>query len=273
MIAPKCILFLTGICCVLATAVRAAGAPAPGFHTSPRASVIVSGGAMMNVDHFSDTVLPAMKEHFAGCRTIALVLHASHPDDRDRQEQRLQKAFAHLNGARAESLHRRDEAGQRTLLEQADGIFVGGGETFVLLAELYRTGQLELIRARVLAGTPYGGASAGANVAGLLIGTTNDFPTADVPGRAALGVFPATINPHHPVPEEREFMGRAGKIKLYLRFNPGESVLALANAALVRLHAGRVVVAAGTAWVYRATGVRTIKAGDAVPELLAGAKP
>lgn len=230
-------------------------------------SVMVSGGAMMNGDHFADTNLAPLREHFAGCTRIALVLHATHPDDRDRQEARLQKAFAHLTGVAAESLHRRDAAGQLRLLAEADGIFVGGGETFALLADLHRSGQLQLIRTRVAAGVPYLGTSAGANVAGLLIGATNDFPVAEIPTREALGVFPAVINPHHPLATEPEFKGRAGKIAGYLRFNPSHAILALGNAALVRLHAGQVTVAAGTAWLYRAGETRALAAGERAQEL------
>ncbi|MDP2137825.1 MAG: Type 1 glutamine amidotransferase-like domain-containing protein, partial [Candidatus Didemnitutus sp.] len=183
-------------------------------------SVLVCGGSMMNGDHFADSTLEVMRRHYADRRKIALVLHATHPDERDRMEARLQKAFAHLTGAAAESLHRHDAAGQWAVLAAADGIFVGGGETFVLLGELHRTGQLNLIRQRVEAGIPYGGSSAGANVAGLHIGTTNDFPVAEIPTHAALAVFPAVINPHHPSPVTKaEFEGRAGKIRIYLQFN------------------------------------------------------
>ena len=231
-------------------------------------SVLVCGGSMMNGAHFADSTLPVMRTHYAGCKKIALVLHASLPADRDRMEARLQEAFAHLVGAKAESLHRHDVAGQLALLAGADGIFIGGGETFVLLGELYRTGQLELIRARVAAGVPYGGSSAGANVAGLLIGTTNDFPTAEIPSRRSLGVFPAVINPHHPLPETKvEFTARAGKIKDYLRFNPTETVIALGNASIARLHDGRVTLAAGHGWLYRASGARPLVVGEPVTEL------
>jgi dipeptidase E len=241
------------------------------FRTSPDASVLVCGGSMMNGNHFADSTLAGMREHYAGCKRIVMVLHATHPTERDRMEQRLQEAFVHLVGVKAESLHRSDEAGQRALLEAADGIFVGGGETFVLLRELHRTGQLEVIRRRVLAGVPYGGTSAGANVAGLLIGTTNDFPVADIPSREALAIFPAVINPHHPLAEAKaDFDGRAGKIKIYLKFNPDETVLALGNAALARLHHGQITFVAGAGWVYRIDGVRELRAGDAVPELAAG---
>jgi dipeptidase E len=235
-------------------------------HAAP--SVLVCGGSMMDGDHFSAGTLAVMRAHYAGCKKIALVLHSTLPAERDQTEARLQAAFAHLVGARAESLHRHDAAGQLALLAGADGIFVGGGETFVLLGELYRTGQLELIRARVAAGVPYAGSSAGANVAGLLIGTTNDFPTAEIPSRRALGIFPAVINPHHPLPETRaDFDGRADKIGQYLKFNPTETVLALGNASIARLHDGRVTLAAGHGWLYRASGVRPLVVGEPVPEL------
>lgn len=239
-----------------------------GFAASGQPSVLVSGGSMMNGDQFADSALAVMRTHYAGCKRIALVIHASHPTERDRMEARLQKAFAHLVGAQAESLHRHDATGAKALLASADGIFIGGGETFVLLGELYRTGQLELIRQRVAAGVPYGGSSAGANVAGVLIGTTNDFPVAEIPSRTALGVFPAVINPHHPAPETKaDFDGRVGKIKIYLQFNPGETVLALANTSIARLHDKRVTLETGLGWVYRAGSVRPLVIGEAVPEL------
>jgi dipeptidase E len=154
------------------------------------------------------------------------------------------------------------------LLRTADAIFVGGGETFVLVAELHRTGQLAVIRERTLAGVPFGGSSAGANVAGLIIGTTNDFPVADIPSREALGLLPVTINPHHPLPEQKaDYEARVGKIRAYLKFNPTERVLALANASMVRLHRGRAALIAGTGWIYTTAGMRALKIGEPVPEL------
>ncbi len=258
-------LALVLICLVVA---GAAGA-APAWRTSPKASVLVVGGSMMNGNHFADSTLPTMREHYRGCRTVALVLHASHPTERDRMEARLREAFAHLGGIEATSLHRRDAAGAVALLAEADGIFVGGGETFVLLGELQRTGQLAAIRARVLAGAPYAGSSAGANVAGLLIGTTNDFPTGEIATREALAVIPATINPHHPTPEQKaDYDSRVGKIKTYLKFNPDERVLALGNAAMVRLHAGRATVAGGAVWLYAGDTQRVLPVGTEVPELV-----
>lgn len=251
---------------LLAGCGRRMGAAPPPDPTRP--SVLVIGGSMMNGPHFSAQSLPVMRDHFDGCRRVALVLHATHPSERDRMAARLAGAFAHLGVGVAESLHRREAAAGRDLLAEADGIFVGGGETFALLAELYRTGQLALMRERVRAGVPYGGSSAGANVAGRVIGTTNDFPVADVPSRAALGLLPVTINPHHPLPEQPEFGARADKIGIYLQFNPAEFVLGVANNSHVRRHAGVVRLAAGRAWLYRTGGRRELKVGEPVPELV-----
>ena len=221
----------------------------------------------MKGNHFLDSTLAVMREHYAGCKQVVLVLHATHPDERDKMELRLREAFAHLGVPAAESLHHHDAAGQRALLERADGIFIGGGETFVLLGELYRLGQLDVIRGRVQAGIPYGGTSAGANVAGLLIGTTNDFPVAEIPTRRALALFPAVINPHHPTPETKaEFEGRVGKINVYRQFNPNDTVLGLANASIARLHAGRVMLAAGAGWLYDQSGRRALLPSDTIFE-------
>jgi dipeptidase E len=246
---------------------RAAAAPAPGA----RPSILVSGGAMMRGNRFADSVQAVLRAHFGAVQQLALVLHATHPSEQDVMEARLQVAFRDLGLRTVQSLHRRDAAGALALLREADGIFLGGGETFVLLAELQRTGQLALIRERALAGVPCGGSSAGANVLGRRIGTTNDFPVTDVVSREALGLLPAAVNPHHPPPaKEAEFRVRAGKIRGYLQFNPGERVLALGDASVLRVHEGTARLAAGLGWLYEPGRDRALEVGEPVPELVAG---
>ncbi|MFM9029667.1 MAG: Type 1 glutamine amidotransferase-like domain-containing protein [Opitutaceae bacterium] len=229
--------------------------------------VFVRGGNSMGGALFAEALRPALRESFHGRGRVALLLDAVYPDDRAAMEARLVSAFRDL-GAAAESLHRLDPAARRARLAVADGIFIVGGETFVLLATLHREGLLEVIRARVRAGVPYAGSSAGANVAGIVIGTTNDFPVAEIPSRTALGLVPVSVNPHHPpASAAAEFRVRAGKIRSYLRYNPGETVLGIADASMVRWRDEKLTLIAGAGWLYRKAGERELRVGEPVSDL------
>lgn len=98
-------------------------------------------------------------------------------------------------GYTLDGLHR--HANPQRAVREAQAIFVGGGNTFRLLATLYRLGLLDVIRERVDQGLPYLGISAGTNVACPTIKTTNDMPIVQPPSLDALGLVPFQINPHY----------------------------------------------------------------------------
>lgn len=82
-------------------------------------------------------------------------------------------------------------------VEHAEAIAVGGGNTFRLIQQMYENGLVEPIRARVGHGMPYMGWSAGSNLAGPTICTTNDMPIVEPPSFDSLGLVPFQINPHY----------------------------------------------------------------------------
>jgi dipeptidase E len=82
-------------------------------------------------------------------------------------------------------------------LDRVDALFVGGGNTYALLDRVRSSKLDEAIRERARAGMPYAGASAGANLAGPTILTTNDWNVVALAHFGALHLVPFNINPHY----------------------------------------------------------------------------
>jgi len=239
----------------------------PNFQTSPMASVMISGGTITKDGHIVPEVRAAHRLHYGERKKILLILHASEPARRDTDEKKIATLFGE-DGFSVESLHHWEGEAALRKIREAEAFFVGGGETFLLLRTLLETGQLSVLRERVLAGVPYNGSSAGCNIAGPNIGCTNDFPVVDVPSRQSLGIFPGVTNPHHPRADQPDYAGRVNKVKIYCRLNVAETVVGIGNAAVVRLHQGQVTVEHGPVFYYHGAEHHQLKEGPA-PELTA----
>ncbi len=129
-------------------------------------------------------------------------------------------------------------------VEKAESIFIGGGNTFRLLAELYKNGLIKTIRKRVVAGVPYIGASAGSNIACPTIKTTNDMPIVQPSSFNALNLVPFQINPHYiDIDHHSKHMGetREKRIKEFHEEN-SSVVVGLREEAWLRIENEKVVL-------------------------------
>jgi len=82
-------------------------------------------------------------------------------------------------------------------IEEAEAVFVGGGNTFRLIDRLQRGRYLEPLRRRTLQGLAYLGAGAGSVIAAPTIKTTNDMPIVQPQWFEGLSLVPFQINAHY----------------------------------------------------------------------------
>lgn len=127
---------------------------------------------------------------------------------------------------------------------EADALVVGGGNTFNLLAHLYRTELITVLRERALGGTPFLGWSAGSNVACPTIMTTNDMPIVEPASFTALDLIPFQINPHYTEAALPNFGGetRVDRLQEFVAANPRMPVLGLPEATALQVEGERVTL-------------------------------
>ncbi len=154
--------------------------------------ILVVSSSTVHGSGYLDHCEHLVRRLFDGLRPVLFVPYAVH--DSDRYAATAAQRFAEM-GLELKSIHRQTDPGRS--IERCGGMFVGGGNTFRLLRDLRSNELVEPIRRRVAAGIPYMGTSAGANVAGLTIKTTNDMPIVEVPALEALALVPFQLNPHY----------------------------------------------------------------------------
>lgn len=176
-------------------------------------STIFGGG-------YLEYLLPALEGHFSHADTVIFIPYAraggiSH----DAYTDKVSQAFAKI-GKKVVGLHTFDQPAMA--LEQAQGIFTGGGNTFVLVQKMYELGLWRPLKNAIENGVPYLGCSAGSNITGISMQTTNDMPIVYPPSFQTLGAIPFNINPHYLDPDGNStHMGetRETRIKEFHAYN------------------------------------------------------
>lgn len=178
-------------------------------------------------------------------------------------------------GSQVIGLHTTHDPAQA--VAEAEAIFTGGGNTFRLLATLQKLGAVSALRSAIANETPYMGASAGTNIAGASIRTTNDMPIVQPTSFEAVGALPFQINPHYidPVPgDTHNGETRAERLTQFLEANDA-AVLGLREGTWLSVEDGEARIggkpvqptAPGPAIVFR-RGATPAEVSDDVSSLL-----
>ncbi|WP_459829308.1 dipeptidase PepE [Campylobacter concisus] len=138
-----------------------------------------------------------------------------------------QKVIDRLKNSNIKSIHHYED--KISAIKNARSIAVGGGNTFMLLYMLYKLNLVEPIKEAVANGAKYFGWSAGANIAGKTMMTTNDMPIIMPKSFDSLNIFPHQINPHFISGKLAGHNGesREERLEEFLIANPKETIYAL----------------------------------------------
>lgn len=182
--------------------------------------LLIASTSTLHGQDYLDYLLPQLELLFKDCNEIIFIPYAcpggiSHDD----YTEKVQFAFKKIN-KKVKGLHEFDNPAE--IIANAEAIFTGGGNTFLLVSQLYKFNLLDTLKKAIKKGTPYLGTSAGSNITGLTMQTTNDMPIIYPPSFDTLGVLPFNLNPHYlDVNIKSKHMGetRETRIKEFHAFN------------------------------------------------------
>ncbi|MDC0311458.1 dipeptidase PepE [bacterium] len=155
-------------------------------------NLLLISSSRVHGTEFLEHCREAIAEHLQGCQSLLFVPYAL--KDHQQYADLVASALAPI-GIAVNSIH--NAANVSASVQQAEAIFIGGGNTFRLLKTIYDLQLREPLREAVQGrGTPYLGSSAGTNMACPTIRTSNDMPIVEPPSFEALDFIPFQINPH-----------------------------------------------------------------------------
>jgi len=182
--------------------------------------MIIASTSTLHGGDYLAYLLPTLENHFADCTEILFIPYArpggiSH----EAYTTTVVSAFSKINKT-VKGLHEFENPIEA--IQKTKGIFIGGGNTFLLVTQLYQNNVMEVLTNAVESGIPYLGSSAGSNITGVTMQTTNDMPIIYPPSFKTLGLLPFNLNPHYLDADlQSKHMGetRETRIKEFHAFN------------------------------------------------------
>jgi dipeptidase E len=205
-------------------------------------NLIIASTSTIHGSDYLEYLLDELTLFFKDIETIVFIPYArpggiSHDDYTRKASEAFNKIGKNIKG-----IHEFENPMEA--IQQAEAIFTGGGNTFVLLYQLYKNQLTEPLKVAVKNGIPYLGTSAGSNICGLTINTTNDMPIVYPPSFKGLSFVPFNINPHYldPIPDNKH-MGetRETRIKEFHAYHT-QPVVGLREGSWLRVKGNSIVL-------------------------------
>lgn len=157
-------------------------------------NIIIASTSTLHGGDYLDYLLPELSIHFQHCKTVLFIPFAR-PGGISHEEytEKVTLAFAKIN-KKIKGIHEFEDP--TIAIKNAEGIFTGGGNTFLLVTQLYKNDIVKVLAETVKNGIPYLGTSAGSVICGLTMQTTNDMPIIYPPSFQTLGLIPFNLNAH-----------------------------------------------------------------------------
>lgn len=182
--------------------------------------MIIASTSVVYGSDYLEYILPTLKQFFEGISEILFIPYARPSGiSHDEYTQIASKAFSKID-IKIRGIQEFDNPIEA--VQSAKAIFTGGGNTFVLVDALYKNKLFPVIKEVVQNGVLYFGTSAGSNITGVDMQTTNDMPIVYPSSFKTLGLIPFNINPHYLDPDlksKHKGETRETRIEEYLTFN------------------------------------------------------
>ena len=194
--------------------------------TIKNANLLLLSSSRVGETKYLAHALNMIKAKLNGVTELLFVPYAGVTVNYDEYTQMVQNALDEI-GVNVTGIHQFDDP--IAAVNAAQAIAVGGGNTFHLLHQLYQQDLISVIQNKVATGTPYIGWSAGSNIAGLSIRTTNDMPIIEPKSFTALNFVDFQLNPHYTDfnPPGHNGETRAQRLAEFMVLNPETPIVAI----------------------------------------------
>ena len=181
---------------------------------------IVASTSTLHGSRYLEYLQKPLKKLFDGAGEILFIPYArpggiSHEEYTQIARKGLSSICENIVG-----LHEKEDS--KEAIRKAEAVFTGGGNTFLLVKQLYQHKLMEDLKKAIQGGTAYLGTSAGSNICGQSMQNTNDMPIVYPPSFKTMGIIPFNINAHYLDPEpDSKHMGetRETRIKEFHKLN------------------------------------------------------